>query len=159
MLGKSPNLCLLLSSLLFWAAFFSKKVTQRSKKVTQNEKKIFTKFWLKDGLLLSDLSKAANKSMLTIWLKYPPLKTGVKKFVCLWSKLSDIWMVRQVMWLYNLNTGHPYCLLFRWIWYSDGNYQFRPYLLVHSSTWSLLFVATAFLIMLRKLIQIIILLL
>ena len=53
------------------------------------------------------------------------LKTGLKK-ACLWFKMSGIWMVCQVMWLYHLNTGHPYSLVFRWIiqysgvWYSDG---------------------------------------
>ena len=43
-------------------------------------------------------------------------KTGLKK-ACLWSGIQ---MVCQVMWLYHLNTGHPYCPVFRWIWYSDG---------------------------------------
>ena len=33
---------------------------------------------------------------------------------CKWSKMSGIWMVHQVMWLYHLNTGHPYCPLFRY---------------------------------------------
>ena len=47
-------------------------------------------------------------------------KTGLKK-ACLWSKMSSIWMVRQVTWLYHLNTGHQYCPVFRWIWHSDGS--------------------------------------
>ena len=34
---------------------------------------------------------------------------------CLWSKMSGIQMFRQVLWLYHLNTGHPYCSVFRWI--------------------------------------------
>ena len=50
------------------------------------------------------------------------LKTGLKK-ACLWSKMSGIQMVRQVTWLYHLNTGHPYCLVFRWIRYSDVRYS------------------------------------
>ena len=29
--------------------------------------------------------------------------------------MSGIWMICQVMWLYHLNTGHPYCPVFRWI--------------------------------------------
>ena len=33
--------------------------------------------------------------------------------------MSCIWMVRQVTWLYHLNTRHPYCPVFS-IWYSDG---------------------------------------
>ena len=40
------------------------------------------------------------------------LKTGLKK-ACLWSKISGIQMVHQVTGLYHLNTGHPYCLVFR----------------------------------------------
>ena len=52
------------------------------------------------------------------------LKTGLKK-ACLWSIISGIWMGCQGMWLYHLNTGHPYCTVFRWIrnsgvQYSDG---------------------------------------
>ena len=35
-----------------------------------------------------------------------------------WSKISCIGMVRQVTWVYHLNTGHPFCPVFRWIWYS-----------------------------------------
>ena len=47
-------------------------------------------------------------------------KTRLKKAV---SKLSDIWIFRQVTWLNHLNTGHPYCLkfrcsVFRWLLYS-----------------------------------------
>ena len=40
------------------------------------------------------------------------LKTRLKK-PCLWSKMSSIQMVSQVMWLYHLNIEHPYCLVFR----------------------------------------------
>ena len=51
------------------------------------------------------------------------MKTWLKR-ACLWSKMSGIQMVRQVTWLYHLNTEHPYCRVFRWIrysgaWYSD----------------------------------------
>ena len=28
--------------------------------------------------------------------------------------MSGIWMVRQVTWIYQLNTRHPYCPVFRW---------------------------------------------
>ena len=38
----------------------------------------------------------------------------------LWSKMSSIQMVLQVTWPYHLNTGHLYCQVFRWIWYSDS---------------------------------------
>ena len=50
------------------------------------------------------------------------LKTGLKKG-CLASKMSGIQMVCQVMWLCHLNTGHPYCPVFRWIWYSGVRYS------------------------------------
>ena len=45
-------------------------------------------------------------------------KRGVKK--SLWSKMSGIQMVCQVIWLYHLNTVHSYCPVFRWSQYSDG---------------------------------------
>ena len=38
-------------------------------------------------------------------------------------QMSGIWMVRQVTWLYHLNTRHPYCLVFRWIRYSGVQYS------------------------------------
>ena len=47
---------------------------------------------------------------------YGGLKTGLKK-ACFWSKISGIWMVLQVMWLYHLNTRHPYCSVFRCLLY------------------------------------------
>ena len=34
--------------------------------------------------------------------------------------MSGIQMVRHFMCLNHLNTGHPYCPVFRWIWYSGG---------------------------------------
>ena len=52
--------------MMFLAAFSAKKSPKQQKKLPKMIKKIFTKFWLKDGLLLSDLSKAAFKLMLTI---------------------------------------------------------------------------------------------
>ena len=42
-----------------------------------------------------------------------------ENIACLWSKMSGIQMVRQVTWLNHLNTGQPYCPVFRWIRYSD----------------------------------------
>ena len=56
-----------------------------------------------------------------VWNSNGGLKTGQKKD-CLWFKMSSIQMVRQVTWLYHLNTRHPYCLvfrcsLFRWLLY------------------------------------------
>ena len=50
------------------------------------------------------------------------LKTRLKK-ACLWSKMSGIRMVHQVTWLNHLNTKHPYCPVFRWIWYSGVQYS------------------------------------
>ena len=44
------------------------------------------------------------------------LKTGRKSLF-----MFGIQMVRQVTWLYNLNTGQPYCLVFGWIQYSGLN--------------------------------------
>ena len=41
---------------------------------------------------------------------------GLKK-ACLRSKMSGIQMVCQNMRLYHLNTGHPYCPVFRWLLY------------------------------------------
>ena len=46
---------------MFLASFLVKKSPKQQKKLPKMIKKIFSKFWLKDGLLLSDLSKAANK--------------------------------------------------------------------------------------------------
>ena len=40
-----------------------------------------------------------------------------------WSNMSSIWMVRTVLWLYHLNTGHPYCPAFRWIQCSGVQYS------------------------------------
>ena len=57
-----------------------------------------------------------------VWYSNCGLKIGLKK-ACFWSKMSSIWMVRQVTWFYHLNTGHPHCLVFRWIWYSDVWYS------------------------------------
>ena len=54
-----------------------------------------------------------------VWYSNGGMKTVLKK-ACLWSKMSGIQNVRQVMWLYQLNTRYPYCLVFRWIQYSDG---------------------------------------
>ena len=39
-----------------------------------------------------------------------------------WSKISGIWMVRQVTWHYHLNNRHPYCRVFRCIRYSGVRY-------------------------------------
>ena len=44
------------------------------------------------------------------------LKTRLKK-ACFRSIMSGIWMVRKVMWLTHLNTGHTYCPVFRWLLY------------------------------------------
>ena len=33
--------------------------------------------------------------------------------------MFGIRMVRQVMWLHHLNTGHPHCPVFRWLLYSS----------------------------------------
>ena len=38
--------------------------------------------------------------------------------ICLWSKMSGNQKVGQVTWLYHMNTGHPYCLLFGCLLYS-----------------------------------------
>ena len=38
-------------------------------------------------------------------------------------KCPVFWMARQVTWLYHLNTGHPNCPVFRWIWYSGVRYS------------------------------------
>ena len=53
------------------------------------------------------------------------VKTRMKK-AWFGSKILRIWMVCQATWLYQLNAGHPYCPVFRWIrysgvWYSDGS--------------------------------------
>ena len=42
-------------------AYFNKKVTQTSKKLPIVLKMVALKFWLKDGAIWSDLSKAAFK--------------------------------------------------------------------------------------------------
>ena len=47
------------------------------------------------------------------------LKTRLKK-ACLWSEMSSIQMVDQVMWLHHLNTGHPYCRVLRWLLYTTS---------------------------------------
>ena len=39
-------------------------------------------------------------------------KQNIEK-ACLWSKMSGIQMVRQVMGLYHLNTRHPKCPVFK----------------------------------------------
>ena len=50
------------------------------------------------------------------------LKTGLKKaFLC--SKMSGIWILRLVTWFYHMNTEHPYCSVFRLIWYSGVRYS------------------------------------
>ena len=67
--------------------------------------------WYSNGIFVSGCQM--------VWYLNGGLKTGLKK-ACLWSKMSDIQIVRQVMWLYHLNTGHPYYLVFRCGRYSDG---------------------------------------
>ena len=47
-----------------------------------------------------------------VWYLNGGLKSGLKK-ACWKSKMSGIWMVCQVTWLYHMNTWHPYCPLFR----------------------------------------------
>ena len=69
---------------------------------------------------MSPVSLVFPTSVMWDWShKYGGLKTGLKE-ACLWSKMSGIQIVRQVMWLYHLNIEQPYCEVFRWIWYSDG---------------------------------------
>ena len=71
------------------------------------------------------------------------LKTLMKK-ACFWSKMSSVWMIRQVTWLNYLNTGHPYCpgiqmnpvfrcWVFRWSLYLTLKIQ------IHLNTWQWLF--------------------
>ena len=56
--------------------------------------------------------------------KWGPANQTEKAF--LWSKMSGIWMVRQVTWLHHLNTKHPHTIQYsdgvRYsdVWYSDG---------------------------------------
>ena len=48
-------------------------------------------------------------------------ENGTEK-ACLLSKISGIQILRQVTWLYHLNTRQPYCPVFRWIRYSGVRY-------------------------------------
>ena len=50
--------------------------------------------------------------------------------------MSSIQMVRKVMWLYHLNPGHPYCLVFRcsvfrWLLYSQNMPNICSYYFLH----------------------------
>ena len=59
------------------------------------------------------------------------------KKCCLWSKKSGIQMARQVTWLYHLNTGQPYCpvfrcSVFRWLLYLLKNASNKFLLLNYS---------------------------
>ena len=67
-----------------------------------------------------------------VWYPNGGPKIKLKK-ACLWSKIFGIWMVRQVTWLYHLNTRCPYypvfrCSVFRWIlYYIFFWFRFRPW--------------------------------
>ena len=50
-----------------------------------------------------------------MWYSNGGQKTGLKKY-CLWSKMSGIRIVCQVMWLYHLHTRHLYITHF-WAYY------------------------------------------
>ena len=84
-------------------------------------------------------------SVLTCPNKNVGLKTELKK-ACLWSEISGIQMVGQVMWLYHLITWHQYCPVFRcsvlrWLLYKDhciaSNMRYPCTWLRTKSNWAL----------------------
>ena len=65
---------------------------------------------------------------MTLFIILSRLKVLFQFYLWDQSHTTIVWNTREtgdiiVMWLYHLNTGHPYCLVFRWIRYSGVQYS------------------------------------